>query len=69
VKFIEFFKIAVGSLLVNKLRSALTMLGMIIGVGAVIVLMSVGQGLQNYITSTFEEMGSNLLCHCQSYYG
>jgi putative ABC transport system permease protein len=37
------------------------MLGMIIGVGAVIVLMSVGQGLQNYITSTFEEMGSNLL--------
>ena len=61
MKFIEFFKIAVGSLLVNKLRSALTMLGMIIGVGAVIVLMSVGQGLQNYITSTFEEMGSNLL--------
>jgi putative ABC transport system permease protein len=61
VKFIEFFKIAVGSLLVNKLRSALTMLGMIIGVGAVIVLMSVGTGLQNYITSTFEEMGSNLL--------
>jgi len=34
---------------------------MIIGVGAVIVLMSVGAGFQNYITSTFEEMGSNLL--------
>jgi len=61
VKFIEFFSIAIRSLLANKLRSALTMLGMIIGVGAVIVLMSVGQGLQNYITSTFEEMGSNLL--------
>ena len=61
MKFIEFFGIAIKSLLVNKLRSALTMLGMIIGVGAVIVLMSVGQGLQNYITSTFEEMGSNLL--------
>jgi len=37
------------------------MLGMIIGVGAVIVLMSVGAGLQNMITSTFEEMGTNLL--------
>jgi len=37
------------------------MLGMIIGVGAVIVLMSVGAGLQNMITSTFEELGSNLL--------
>ena len=61
MKFIEFFSIAVKSLLVNKLRSALTMLGMIIGVGAVIVLMSVGAGLQNMITSTFEELGSNLL--------
>ncbi len=61
MKFIEFFGIAIKSLLVNKLRSALTMLGMIIGVGAVIVLMSVGTGLQNMITSTFEEMGSNLL--------
>jgi len=61
MKFIEFFGIAIRSLLANKLRSSLTMLGMIIGVGAVIVLMSVGAGLQNYITSTFEEMGSNLL--------
>ena len=61
MKFIEFFSIAIKSLLANKLRSALTMLGMVIGVGAVIVLMSVGTGLQNYITSTFEEMGSNLL--------
>jgi len=61
VKFIEFFRIAIRSLLVNKLRSGLTMLGMIIGVGAVITLMSVGAGLQNMITSTFEELGSNLL--------
>ena len=61
MKLIEFFSIAIRALLSSKLRSALTMLGMIIGVGAVIVLMSVGQGLQNYITSTFEEMGSNLL--------
>jgi len=61
MKLIAFFSIAIRALLSSKLRSALTMLGMIIGVGAVIVLMSVGQGLQNYITSTFEEMGSNLL--------
>jgi len=61
MKFIEFFSIAIKSLLVNKLRSVLTMLGMIIGVGAVIILMSVGTGLQNMITSTFEELGSNLL--------
>ncbi len=61
MKFFDSIVIAIRSLFVNKLRSSLTMLGMIIGVGAVIVLMSVGQGLQNYITSTFEEMGSNLL--------
>lgn len=61
MKFIEFFGIAMRSLSANKLRSALTMLGMIIGVGAVIILMSVGEGLQNMIVSTFEELGTNLL--------
>ncbi len=61
MKFFDSIVIAIRSLFANKLRSSLTMLGMIIGVGAVIVLMSVGAGLQNYITSTFEEMGSNLL--------
>ena len=61
MKFFQFFSLAIRSLLANKLRSSLTMLGMIIGVGAVIVLMSVGAGLQNMITSTFEELGTNLL--------
>src|SRR4030067_3190827 len=61
MKLIVFFGIAIKSLLANKLRSALTMLGMIIGVGAVIILMSVGAGLQSMITSTFEDLGSNLL--------
>ncbi|MFH1031736.1 MAG: ABC transporter permease [Chloroflexota bacterium] len=61
MKFIEFLRMAVRSLLVNKLRSALTMLGMIIGVSAVIILMSVGAGLQDTIVSTFEELGTNLL--------
>jgi len=61
MKLIVFFGIAIQSMLANKLRSVLTMLGMIIGVGAVIILMSVGAGLQNMITSTFEELGTNLL--------
>ncbi len=61
MKLIVFFSIAIQSMLANKLRSVLTMLGMIIGVGAVIILMSVGTGLQNMITSTFEELGTNLL--------
>jgi putative ABC transport system permease protein len=61
VKFIESLAIAIRSLFANKLRSSLTMLGIIIGVGAVITLMSVGSGAQASITSTFEKMGTNLL--------
>ncbi len=61
MKFIESFIIAIRSLAANKLRSVLTMLGIIIGVGSVITLMSVGQGAQAMITHTFEEMGTNVL--------
>ena len=45
----------------NKLRSALTMLGIIIGVGAVITLLSVGEGVQNLITSQLQSASTNLL--------
>ena len=61
MKFIQSFIIAMRSLSANKLRSSLTMLGVIIGVGAVITLMSVGKGTQAEVTSRFEEMGTNLL--------
>ncbi|MDH5696749.1 MAG: ABC transporter permease [Dehalococcoidia bacterium] len=61
MKLIESLAIAIRSLFANKLRSALTMLGIIIGVGAVITLMSVGRGAQASITSTFEQMGTNVL--------
>jgi len=61
VKFIESLAIAIRSIFANKLRSSLTMLGIIIGVGAVITLMSVGRGAEAAITSTFEQLGTNLL--------
>jgi putative ABC transport system permease protein len=61
VKFVESFFIAMRSLFANKLRSSLTMLGVIIGVGSVITLMSVGRGAEASITSTLEEMGTNLV--------
>ncbi len=61
MKLLESFVIALRSLSSNKLRSSLTMLGIIIGVGAVISLMSIGSGAQANITSTFEQMGTNLL--------
>jgi putative ABC transport system permease protein len=49
------------ALAANKLRSVLTMLGIIIGVGAVIALMSIGRGVQKYVTDQFAGLGSNLL--------
>lgn len=49
------------ALAANKLRSTLTMLGIIIGVGAVIALMSIGRGVQKYVTDQFAGLGSNLL--------
>ena len=57
----EISKLAFRSLLRNKTRSILTMFGIIIGVSAVILLVSIGQGLQNYLLSTFESLGSNLI--------
>ena len=52
---------AIKSIMSNKTRSALTMLGIIIGVAAVILLVSLGQGLQNYITGQFEALGTNIV--------
>ena len=52
---------AVASLGSNKLRTALALLGIVIGVGAVISTMSVGRGAQQAITSRIESLGTNLL--------
>ncbi|GAB4567631.1 MAG: ABC transporter permease [Anaerolineae bacterium] len=61
MNLMESVRIALRALSSNKLRSALTMLGIIIGVGAVITLVSVGKGVENYVTSQFQSIGSNLL--------
>ena len=44
----------------NRLRTALTMLGMVIGVGAVVIMMAIGQGAQYAVQQTISSMGSNL---------
>lgn len=54
-------KIAVRSLFANKLRTFLAMLGIIIGVGAVISMMALGKGAQNNVLKQISSMGSNLL--------
>jgi putative ABC transport system permease protein len=61
VKVLESVRLAFRALTANKLRAALTMLGIIIGVGAVITLMSAGEGVSVYIEEHFQGIGSNLL--------
>jgi len=61
VRMLESVRLAFRALAANKLRAALTMLGIIIGVGAVITLMSAGEGVSVYIEDQFQGMGSNLL--------
>ncbi len=57
----ETIRIALVSLYANRLRSILTTLGIIIGIGAVIGLISLGRGVEDFIASEFESLGSNLL--------
>ena len=59
--FMQSFRLALKSLASSKMRSFLTMLGIIIGVGSVIILVSLMQGMTGKMTSTFEEMGTNRL--------
>jgi putative ABC transport system permease protein len=54
-------RVAMRALAVNKLRSVLTMLGIIIGVGAVIVMIAVGAGAQQRVQEQISSLGSNLL--------
>ena len=61
MNLMESVRIALRSLAANKLRSSLTMLGIIIGVAAVIALMGVGRGASAAIDSQINSMGTNLL--------
>ena len=61
IDFKSTFKIALNSLRVNKMRSALTSLGIIIGVAAVIIMLAIGAGANKQVQSNMESMGSNLL--------
>lgn len=57
----ESFIIAFQALISNKMRSILTMLGIIIGVGAVIAMVSIGMGVRDQVQSSISSLGSNML--------
>ena len=61
MSLIESVFVALRALGINKMRSGLTMLGIIIGISAVITLVSVGQGVQAVVAEQMEGIGSNLV--------
>jgi putative ABC transport system permease protein len=61
VNGLELLRIAFGGITANKLRSGLTILGMTIGVAAVIVLVAVGNGSQKQVQANIDALGSNVL--------
>ncbi|MCI2057940.1 MAG: ABC transporter permease [Oscillibacter sp.] len=61
MSFFESFGLAIKNILSSKMRTFLTMLGIIIGVTAVIVIVGLGNGMQNYMKDSFSELGTNTL--------
>src|SRR5690242_19118490 len=61
MRLAEAWRVALDALRANRLRSGLTMLGVIIGVAAVVVLVAIGTGTKEKIEQQVEDLGSNLL--------
>lgn len=59
--FNESIKMAIDGMITNKLRTLLTLLGIIIGVGAVIAMVSLGFGVKEQVKNNISSLGSNLL--------
>ncbi|MCM1371777.1 MAG: ABC transporter permease [Bacteroides sp.] len=61
MSYLNLFKVAMRAILSNKFRSFLSMLGIIIGVAAVIIMMAIGQGSKENVKAEMSKMGTNLL--------
>ena len=61
MNLIESFRVALTALMIHKVRALLTMVGIIIGVGAVIGMQSIGTGFSNYLTDQFSQLGDGVL--------
>lgn len=61
MKFSDLFEETYSAIVVNKARSSLTILGIVIGIGSVIAMISIGQGAQGSIEASIQSIGSNLI--------
>ena len=61
MNFSDFIKLTTGSIIAHGMRSFLTALGIAIGIAAVVLLTSIGEGLHQYVMSEFSQFGSNII--------
>lgn len=61
MNYMQSFRLAFRSIISNRMRSVLTMLGMIIGVASVIMIMGLMEGVTNYISASFSDLGTNTI--------
>ena len=61
MSILESVELALKNIVSSKTRTLLTMLGIIIGVAAVIVIVGLGNGLEGYVAGSFSDMGTNTL--------
>ena len=61
MSILNLFKVALRAIAANKFRSFLSMLGIIIGVAAVIIMMAIGQGSKESVRQNIQQMGTNVL--------
>ena len=61
MNFLETFRLSLKNIWASKMRTFLTMLGIIIGVMAVIVIVGLGNGMQHYIEDSFADLGTDSL--------
>ena len=61
MSFLETFQLALKNIWGSKMRTFLTMLGIVIGVTAVIVIVGLGNGMQGYIEDSFADLGTDSL--------
>jgi len=59
--FLDLIKFTVGAIIAHRLRSVLTILGIMVGIGSVVLLTSIGEGVRLFVLSEFTQFGTNLL--------
>ena len=58
---LDFTRLATGAIFAHRLRSALTTLGIAVGIAAVVLLTSIGEGIHRYVLSEFTQFGTHLI--------